>query len=161
MTVTAPTAGDTISDDWTAGVSDAINRAQAGVNDSAATSGTDTTTSASYVNLAGTGAVTSFSFTKRESDTRVKVFVAASATSAGSNSAVMFGVRIDGTDYDVVEGAFGGAGDAKTFVGVAFVSGVAAGTYTVQGRWKRTVGSGTPTRTATNDWLTIVCEEVT
>jgi hypothetical protein len=160
MSVTAPTAGDTISDSWTAGVSNAVNRTQAGVNAAATTSGTDTTTSSSYANMAGTGAVTSFSFTKREAGTRIKVTMHCSYSSVTNNAQIAIAARIDGTDYEVAIGATAASGQAKTVSGVAFVSSIAAGTYTVQGRWKRNSGTGTATRTTNNDWLTIVCEEV-
>lgn len=161
MTVTAPNAGDVLNDTWTTGVSNAVNRTPAGVNALAVTSGTDTTTSSSYANLAGTGSVTSFSFTKRETVTRIKVFIAASFSAVANNAAVTFGVRINGVDYDVVQLA-PGSGATGTATGVAFIgaSVVAAGTYTVQGRWKRAAGAGTPTRSVDNNWLTIYCEEV-
>lgn len=160
MTVTAPNAGDSIRDTWTVGVSNAVNRTPAGVNANATTSGTDTTTSSSYVNLAGTGSQTSFNFTKNETGTRIMVTMHCSWQSVTNNTAIGIGVRIDGVDYDVAVGATGSTGADKTLSGVAFVSGVSAGTYTVQGRWKRTAGTGTPTRTTGNNWLTIVCEEV-
>lgn len=160
MTVVTPNAGDSIRDSWTVGVSNAVNRTPAGVNANACTSGTDTTTSATYVNLAGTGAQTSFNFTKVETATRIMVTMHASFTAVTANALPRFGVRINGVDYDVVQAAPSGVGDTTTASGIAFVTGVAAGTYTVQGRWKRQAGSGTPTRTADNNWLTIVCEEV-
>lgn len=160
MSVTAPSAGDVLNDTWTTGVSNAVNRTQAGVNGPATTSGTDTTTSSSYANLAGTGASTSFSFTKVETSTRIKVTVMASFRSVTNNAQVVFGVRINGTDYDVCGGAPVAVSQSMTCVGSAFVSSVAAGTYTVQGRWKRTAGAGTATRSGSDDWLSIVAEEV-
>lgn len=162
MSVTGINAGDTITDAWTTGVSNAVNRAQAGVNAVATTSGSDTTTSGSYANLAGTGSVTSFSFTKLETATRIKVFLSASFSAVTNNAVARFGVRINGVDYDVAQGAPNASGQTTTVTGIAFIgaSVVPAGTYTVQGRWLRVAGAGTPTRTVDNNWLTIVCEEV-
>lgn len=159
MTVTNPTAGATITDVWTTGVSNTVNRAQAGINGTL-TSGTDTTVSATFVNIAGTGQVSSFSFTKLEAATRVKVTMSATFVAVTSNVVTTFGVLINGTDTVVCQFAPGTAASGSAN-GVAFISGLAAGTYTVQARWRRTAGSGTPTRTASNDWLTVVCEEVT
>lgn len=158
MTVTAPTAGVSINDTWTQGVSNGVNRAPAGISGTF-TSGTDTTVSASYANIAGTGMTSSFSFTKLEASTRVMVTMSGSFTAVTANVVATFGVLINGTDTTICQHAPGTALPGVAF-GVQFISSLAAGTYTVQARWKRTAGSGTATRTSVNDWLTVVCEEV-
>lgn|GEM_PF-6592809 len=131
----------------------------AGVSAVAVTSGTDTTTSSSYANMAGTGSTTSFSFTKVLAATVVKVSIAASWVSNTAASTVEIGVLVDGTDYPckrlpVVSGA------GVDQVGWAYISGLAAGTYTIQARWRRSTGTGTPTRAA-DQWLCLSAAECT
>lgn len=118
----------------------------------------DTTTSATYVNLA---AVSSFSFTKILTATRLKIEFDVMFFVTVNDTSTRFGVLINGVDYDVVHmgGANVSASVNITAAGNALVaSGLAAGTYTIQGRWKRTAGTGTCSR-ATNGWLTIHCKE--
>lgn len=144
---------------------DYVAGATNGVNAVATTSLTNTTTSASYANLAGTGSQTSFSITKRfsSSQTRLKVHMSASFWAGGGVFPVgaMFGVLINGVDTDMflLNLETSTASNNKFGSGTAFITGLAAGTYTVQGRWKRTSAGGTPTRDAGN-WLTITAEEV-
>lgn len=160
MAILPVNAGDSIRDTWTVAVGNMYNRVPAGVNALATTSGSDTTTSATYVNLAGTGALTSFDFTKMEAATLIKVTLSASFTAVTNNAVAKFGVRINGTDYDIAQGAPNAATQTTTVTGIRLISGIAAGTYTVQGRWLRAAGAGTPTRTVDNNWLTILCEEL-
>ena len=131
-----------------------------GINGQAVSSGTNTTTSASYANLAGTGATTSFSFTKRlaSTKTRLRVFIAASFLASGGTTLAEFGVLVDGVDTAVCH-AIGATGGYASAVGVAYLTGLAAGALTVQGRWRRSAGGGTATRD-TNCWLTIDAQEV-
>ena len=125
----------------------------------AVSSGSDTTTSASYANMAGTGATTSFSFTKALTSTRVKIELIA-GWSSGTNSSVMrAGALVNGTDYDCGQIALG-TGVTGYSAGFAVITGLAAGTYTVQARWKRVSGSGTPTRDS-NMWLSMSAAEIT
>lgn len=130
-----------------------------GVSNAAVTSGSDTTTSSSYANMAGTGSVTSYSFTKALTSTRLKVTIAASYVALTNNATVQVGVLVSGTDYDcgrvlITTGAGGYS------MGWAYITGLAAGTYTIQARWKRTSGTGTASR-GTDQWLSIACAEVT
>ncbi len=130
-----------------------------GVNAAAVSSGTDTTTSGSYVNLGGTGSQTSFSFVKRYGGTRVRAQLSASLYSSVAGSGAMLGVRINGVDYDVVMTEVSTINERVNNVGVAYLVGVPAGTWTVQGRWRRFNGAGTMTRDVF-DWLSIEAREV-
>jgi hypothetical protein len=132
-----------------------------GVNAAATTVGTNTTTSATYVNMAGTGAVTSFSFTKKYSAavTQVKVDFHATFYGTGSGAAVSFAVLIGATDYDVTRFALSSIAVRQQSSGVRLISGLAAATYTVQCRWRRTAGAGTLTRDV-DDWLSVTATEV-
>lgn len=130
-----------------------------GVSAKAVTSGTNTTTSATYVDMAGTGSSTSFSFTKRYTGSRIRVDVSASMYVPANVSNVVVGVRINGTDYDLYEIPV--LVNTRAF-GVAFryITGVASGVYTVQARWRRSSGTGTLTRD-TADWLSVSAREST
>lgn len=134
-----------------------------GINGVAVSSGTDDTTSATYVNMAGTGSVTSFSFTKRFSSaqTRIRVEILAGLFAVTSNAVARLGVNINSVDYDVAQVSMpsAAANDHEWCCGVAYLTSIAAGTYTVQGRWRRVSGTGT-CRRDTSDWLSITATEV-
>jgi hypothetical protein len=138
----------------------AVSSSGAGsLNAQAVTSGTDTTTSATYVNMAGTGSVTTFSFTKRTANTRVKLEMNAGFTNAVGTSLVDFALQIGGTDYQMGHTIQLVVTATQQFSGVRIVSGIPAGVYTVQCRWRREGGSGTPTR-GSNEWLSASAEEI-
>lgn len=149
-----------VGGDYVAGSNDGVNAA---ATTSSGVGLSDTTTSASYVNMAGAGSQTSFSFIKRfpSTQTRIKIHMSGSMWGAGTLPvAVMFGVRINSTDFDVYRQQIDAAAGNNTYgQGIAYVSGIPAGTYTVQGRWKRLSGTATPNRD-TGNWLTIMAEEV-
>jgi hypothetical protein len=130
-----------------------------GINGAATTSGTDTTASASYVNLAGTGSVTSFSPTKRYATTRVKVWMYASMFVTVGPTFGRFGVRINGVDHDVFNLPINPATSHQGASGTTYITGVPAGVYTIQARWFRSGGTGTLTRDS-QDWLSVNAEEV-
>lgn len=118
-----------------------------------------------YVNLGGTGQQESGSFTKVESGTKIKISMFGSFTSQNANAVVAFGVRINGTDYKVVQGDARAAspGNGGWLTGWLLIPGIPAGTYTVQARWAvlvRGSGTATPTRTANNDSVHVMVEEV-
>lgn len=140
---------------------DQVCGATEGVNGAATTSpNVDDTASTSYVNMAGTGSVTSFSFTKRYTATRVRVDLQASFQVIGTgNSAARFAVSINGTDYDIVNRHVNPALTHAETGGHRYITGIPAGTYTVQGRWRRTAGTQT-LRRASDDWLSISATEV-
>lgn len=110
-----------------------------------AASATDSTTSATYVNMAG--ASTSFSFTKASSGTRLKATMNVGAFISGAaNTRPGFAVQIGSTDYDVVGMTINPLATHTINAGFVYLSGIAAGTYTVQGRWRRISGTGTLAR---------------
>jgi hypothetical protein len=130
---------------------DAARNSTAGINGQALSAGaSETTTSATFVNCAGTGSTTSFSWTKKRSDTDALLKIDASALNATANAYIRFALRINGTDYELAGGAAGTI--QSDFSGERVVSGIPAGTYTVQVRWRRSAGAGTPTRNE-NCWL--------
>jgi hypothetical protein len=121
----------------------------------------DSTTSDTYVNLAGAGA-TSFSFTKLATSTRIRLQMSATFFSSVTTMGPQFGVNINSVDYDVcrLSQNLPAASVHLLATGFAYVpAGVAAGTYTVQGRWRRLVAGGTLSRDG-NDWLSIEAMEV-
>lgn len=129
-----------------------------GISALAVSSGTDTTTSASYVNLAGTGSTTSFTFTKALAATRLKVTMLAGWGGTGV-ATVQFAVRVNSTDFDIAKAIVASAVDGFTG-GVVYISGLAAGAWTVQGRWLKAGGAGNPQRTV-NNWFTLTAAECT
>jgi hypothetical protein len=133
-----------------------------GIAGNAVTSGSDTRAAGTYANMAGTGSVTSFSLVKALTPTRIRVDVAATFFSSVATSGARFGVLIDGVDYDVCQlRATVAANEHVTAAGFIYIgaSVVAAGTWTVQGRWLRTEGAGTLSRDSA-DWLAISAREV-
>lgn len=110
-----------------------------------AASATDSTTSATYVDMVG--ASTSFSFTKGSSGTRLKVTMNVGAFISGAaNTRPGFAVSIGGVDYDVVGMTINPLATHTINAGFVYLSGITAGTYTVQGRWRRISGTGTLAR---------------
>ena len=150
----------TVTDSLTV-AGDVLCGSENGINSPAASSpNSDTTTSGSYVNMAGTGSVTSFSFTKRYAATRIKVEMSLTFVTNNTGSGGQFGVRINGVDTDVCRlAALLSPNVHLPCSGPAYISGVPAGTYTVQGRWYRIGGSGTLSRDF-NDFLAITAREV-
>lgn len=120
---------------------------------------TGTTTSASYVDIAGA----SFSFTKigSASQTSIKVDIHIGSYSTVSATTMKLGALINGTDYDLTQFTFNAANNHLTQSGLAVITGIAAGAYTIKGRWKRTAGSGTLTQASADDWVAMAATEVT
>lgn len=102
--------------------------------------GTGTTTSAAYANIP---APSSVSFTKRLTVTRLRIDLMFDSFSTAVPTRVWVGVRINGVDTDVSSHSYGAANQYESTTGVTFVSGLAAGVYTVQCRWLRSSGAGT------------------
>lgn len=116
----------------------------------------DSTVSGTYVNLAGTSTV---SFTKVVTSSRLILRLSAAFfITASAGTTAMFGLLINGVDYDVASFGTGTLSANVLAVGYALVAGgvVSAGTYTVQGRWKRSGGAGTLNR----DTATMISFEV-
>jgi hypothetical protein len=117
---------------------------------------TGTTTSGSNVTLATAAA----SLVKLSAATRVRVALHASFfPNLAANTEATFAVGIGGTDYDVFSYFANTQAVHVEGAGVRYVTGVAAGTYTVTLRWRRTAGTGTLTRDA-NDVMSAEITEV-
>lgn len=130
------------------------------INGQAVTSGTDTTTSATYVNLAGTGSVTSLSFVKRFTATAIEIAMHPTCYFQTAQAGAKFGARVNSVDYDVCRCVPATVNEHFQVSGVAKVAaGLAAGTYTIQARWLRFIGTGTLTRDV-NDWFSMSAREV-
>lgn len=140
-----------------------IGSAENGISAQAVTSGSDTTTSASYTNMAGTGATTSFTIKKAVSSTLLRVDLSATIYSSVATTGYALGVQINGVDTTLVQSLINPANQHTPVSGTAYISGLTAAsggtTYTVQARWKRISGTGTLTRD-TNDWLTLTAREL-
>lgn len=118
---------------------------------------TATTNSSSFADTASTSSV---SFTKVDADSRLRVDFHASCSVTGSvPSSAEFAVRINGVDYAIVKNTISVAALRKTFSGIQLIGSIAAGTYTVQGRWRRASGSGTLAMDP-NDTLSFTISEV-
>lgn len=119
---------------------------------------TDTTTSSSYASLA---APSSFSFTKRYSTTRLRVVMSMGLYCATSSSSVGWGVSINATNFDVGQMLINTLNNHELYTATRYIAAasVPAGTYNVQGIWKRVSGTGTLTRDS-SDWLSIDVTEV-
>lgn len=120
--------------------------------------GTGTTTSASYASIP---AVSSFSFTKASTLTRLRIDASFECFSTATNTNVVLGVLVNGVDHDIVRHTFSPANQVESFSGVLFIAaaGLAAGAYTIQMRWKRTGGAGTVS-VDTTCWISVACQEV-
>lgn len=117
------------------------------------------TTSASYVDMP---AGSSKAFTKLNaavSQLRVQ-FSASSFVTGAAATVCQYGIRVNGVDYDISRQYFNAVSDHRTCpAGVFYVTGLAAGAWTVQGRWKRTTGTGT-LAVDSGDWISIDVSEV-
>lgn len=113
------------------------------------------------MNMAGTGSVTSFSFTKQKTSTRVRLGMQAGFNNTTAVSQAKFGMLLNSVDYDVTQAVSGVTTNTIPVSGFIYVGSgvVAAGTYTVQARWKRSGGSGTLGR-GVNEWLSIEAMEI-
>jgi hypothetical protein len=146
---------------------DAVNTAamqhhRAGLNGTS-TTGNDDTVSATFVNMAGTAAVTTFSFTKlyAANVTRLQARMKQSFVAVGGNVMAEIALRINGVDYVMGAEAPGAAGEYGYVSGERFITGVPAGTYTVQARWRRAAGGGAnAARRDVNTWLSAMLEEI-
>lgn len=119
-----------------------------------------------FTNAAATGVYasipspSSFTISKKLAATRLKVSIGFTAFSSGTSTGIGFGAQIGGTDYDVVQSYFTVANQYQQFFGSAYISGIGAGTQTLQARWKRTAGSGVLTGINIISWLCFNAEEV-
>lgn len=114
------------------------------------------TTSASYIDV--TGLSTSYTKNGDSSSSDLLVFVL-TGWRTNSIANARWGVGIGGTDYDVVEFELTTMFNAHIqTVGWVKITGVAAGSYTVQGRVKRKSGTGTITSDSSDTFALLVIE---
>lgn len=114
-----------------------------------------TTTSATYVNMPGTS---SLAFTKKATSTKLVVTLNTSFWSTVNGTASRIAVRIDTTDYDCTNFYFNTANEHTQLSCTVVISGSAAGSKTLQARWRRVSGTGT-LQMDTNDWTGITVIE--
>ncbi len=117
-----------------------------------------TSTSTTYVNIANGTAdeIKIVNFVKHRADTKLICELAVNYVyTTVQDSKMTFGVNVNATDYDVAQSAsIGGSGKNPT--GYREITGLAAGTYTVTGRWK--TGTGTLNLTADSSLALLVTE---
>jgi hypothetical protein len=120
-----------------------------------ALTGTTTCTSATYINMPTGGSLAGF--VKRRTDTAILIWMRINWFSTGTNTFGRFGVLVNGTDYDM-DGVV--TTDASKWLPsssfVRIPPGVPAATYTLQGRWRRSGGTGTLTA---SDWWSMLAVE--
>lgn len=131
------------------GTEDVLNSAQ----------GAATTTSATFVNMP---APSSLSFTKQWDDTYtdlvVDLDVGVRVTVAGATGAE-FAILCDGVDTVITKKEIFTIGEHETASGIVKLTGLAAGTYTIQVRWRRNYGGGT-LNSDNNDQISLSVREV-
>jgi hypothetical protein len=126
----------------------------------------DSTASATFVAMA---APSSFTFVKRRSDTRVRVQMVVGYFVTNTNTGIEAGVTFDGGTNTLRVFRNGATVTALVHIPANGINyhpqagstdlPLLAGEYTVQGQWRRSVGSGNVQRDA-QDWLSIECIEV-
>jgi len=119
-----------------------------------------TMASANYLDIPGNaGAATSVPLVKYTGASKLFVAMKTNLFSDAASTAVRLGIRINGVDYDVALGYYTLASQYHPVIGWAFLSGIPAGSYTCQARWKRTAGGGNITANSGISELDIdVCE---
>ncbi len=141
----------------------AVGCKSATVSAQAVTAGSDSTTSATFVNMAGTGSQANVSFNKRYDSfsTKLKLTLAGTMFVNNAGSQAELALLIDGVDY--VVGRIYGTLTPNVHIPFSFFQEVDygtvdAGTYTVQARWRLANATGALFRDV-NDWLCIDVEE--
>lgn len=114
-----------------------------------------TTTSATYVDMTGV-AVT---IVKKRADTVLRVGGCFDSYVTVASTETRFAVRVNAVDYDLKNLFFNPASQHLPSGGAeVIIPGLAAGSYTVQGRWRRVSGTGVLTRNG-NDWYSLTAIE--
>lgn len=135
--------------------SSAANRVVSSVN-KAGPAVNDSTTSATYVSLTDSSSV---SIVKNRSDTQLSVDLRVSCFLTGAtNSKPSFAVQVNSTDYEIVASLINPVSTHEFMAGLRLISGIPAGTYTVQARWLRVSGTGTLNRNS-DDWFGLTVYE--
>lgn len=130
------------------------------INNSGPTSGQDDVAASAFEDMGGTGTLVSFSFTKRYADSKIQVSMHASCycVNASPNN-IIFGVRINAVDTPMFRIIVPNLNERRYSSGINNITGVPAGVYTVQGRWRRESGTGTGRRDS-GDWFSMAATEV-
>jgi hypothetical protein len=118
--------------------------------------GANTTSSASFVNM-GSVAV---SVKKLYAATRIKIDFEASMFLSIAGTALDYGILFNGTDTVIAHSGFTTTERAMFGGTLLLGAGLAAGTYVIQARWRRTAGTGVLTQNF-DDWATLTASEVT
>ncbi len=105
--------------------------------------GITASTSATYVDIAGTS--TPWSKRADAAGSNVLVLLTLRGFSSVAGNRNMFAIKIGATDYDVIVGDSNLANAHETYVGFAAIPSVAAGSYTPIVRFKRVSGTGAVT----------------
>lgn len=116
-----------------------------------------TTSSFTMVNLP---ALASFSFTKQFSSalTKIRFSMSFSAYLASTGGAIRCGVLVNGVDWEVANQFYNVANAHFPMSGWTYITGLAAGTYTFQGRWRSPSGFGASADA--NDFISMHAQEV-
>lgn len=119
----------------------------------------ESTGATTYANL---GAGSSCSFTKRYAATRLLVSMTADFVTSATGRGVEFAVQIGATDYLVAPAhqALPASAVRLHTSGQIIISGIAASTFTVQGRWKCAGGAGTISRIVNDDYISCIISEI-
>lgn len=111
---------------------------------------------AAYQNVGGTS---SFSFTKAADGTRLRVDLATTQFFSAATAGVQYAALIGGTDYLIAQLQPSTAAlQHLTTAGFRYITGILAGTFTIQLRWLR-AGTGTMSSDAL-DYLSFSCREL-
>lgn len=115
------------------------------------------TTSTTFVNMP---APASFTFTKKYSaaQTKLRVRIDTSAFVGTANSIARWGVNVNATDYEFVNLWFNSINTHLPANGWTYITGLAAGAWAFQGRWRSPAGISL--QTDVNDWIAIHVAEV-
>jgi hypothetical protein len=117
--------------------------------------GVGTVAAAGFVNMPATS---SFVVRKQYTATRIRVRMCADAFSTAANTVAQYGANINAVDTIVTELTMNTMNVHSQGFGEAYIgAGLAAGNYTIQGRWQRTAGAGTVT---SGGRLIMMAEEV-
>lgn len=108
-----------------------------------------------YAVVTGTG----ITFTKRRPESRVYVHLAGSGFSASAASGGEYAARIAGLDFSMAQFFWNNAAEHHSFSGFRHLSGIAAGTYTVQVSFRLYNGVGAIQYDA-HDRFSLLCWEV-
>lgn len=138
-------------------VTDELNPVLFGGSSVSSLSSGGTTTSATYVNMPGSPAVT---LTKAYLSSRLHVVFTSDVQSTLANTSVRFAVNITGVgDGDIAQLVINPANTHLQVAGTAIFPANVEGTVVVTGRWRRVAGGGTLT-IGTDDWVSISVLEV-